>query len=266
MPSPAPTTSLLRELLFGVARCVNCRQQLGLAAVRAYGWSSVVLVSCVAIPPLPFLSKCCHNSSFFPCCMCVTCCCCWHNPHSVPTQAPVWSVTWSSRHEQQLLLGLDKGRVAMVDLRMTGPRALVYMSAGGLPPYQPWHTVISLPPDCRQSVEQQGGVQGEEQSGAAAGAAREAEQQQGVLPEALLACPGEVDRRRGGRWQVVEGQSERSSIWVEEPARAFTDNLNVQPFPVSQQLQLCISACAACLCCCVLHMVSWCILLELSSA
>lgn len=120
----------------------------------------------------------------------------------VPTQAPVWSVTWSSSNEQQLLLGLDKGRLALVDLRMTGSRALLFMSGtpassggskpvgssvpwtaaaapadgaagAGAAPVQPWHSLLALPQGWQQQH--------------AAGVAEEC-----VAPEALLASTGEA--------------------------------------------------------------------------
>lgn len=130
-------------------------------------------------------------------------------PRSVPTQAPVWSVAWSHRHEQQLILGLDKGRLAVVDLRMTGSRALLLMTAAANsssagrgscgagsgvtwlpaaapatvaaaamgaraqpPPLQPWHSLVALPRDWQQ---QHAADVGEDWA----------------TPEALLACTGE---------------------------------------------------------------------------
>lgn len=131
----------------------------------------------------------------------------------IPTQAPVWSVAWSRSHDQQLLLGLDKGRVAMVDLRMTGSRALVFRSgqpitttsssstmgpAGAMgwpaaagraagaappPPSQPWHSLLMLPDSWKQQH-------------AAAAAAGEG----CMAPDALLACPGALLCSRASLW------------------------------------------------------------------
>jgi hypothetical protein len=115
----------------------------------------------------------------------------------IPTQAPVWSVAWSRSNQQQLLLGLDKGRLAMVDLRMTGSRALLLVTgthsssssswppgataaaaaaaggaAGGAPPSQPWHSLVMLEEGWGQSM---GYLE---------------QQEEAVMPEALMACPG----------------------------------------------------------------------------
>ena len=121
----------------------------------------------------------------------------------IPTQAPVWSVAWSRSNQQQLLLGLDKGRLAMVDLRMTGSRALLLVTgtpssssssswppsaapttaaaaaatagaAGGAPPSQPWHSLVMLEEGWGQSM---GYLE---------------QQEERVMPEALMACPGRV--------------------------------------------------------------------------
>lgn len=102
---------------------------------------------------------------------------------SIPTQAPIWSVAWSQSNDQQLLLGLDRGRVALVDLRMTSDRALVFMTgrptnsssnigaaAAGL--CQPWHSLVMLPEGWQQQHAGASTVEGS------------------VAPEALLACAG----------------------------------------------------------------------------
>jgi hypothetical protein len=80
-------------------------------------------------------------------------------------------------------LGVDKGRLALVDLRMTGDRALLYMSPlpaaaaapGAAPgPSQPWHSLLMLPQDWQQQH--------------AAGIA----DADAATPEALLASAGGV--------------------------------------------------------------------------
>lgn len=50
----------------------------------------------------------------------------------LPGGAPVWSAAWSPSCDQQLLLGLDQGRLALFDLRMTGRphRGLLALTAG----------------------------------------------------------------------------------------------------------------------------------------
>jgi hypothetical protein len=122
----------------------------------------------------------------------------------IPTQAPVWSVAWSTSNDQQLLLGLDKGRVAQVDLRMSGSRALLFMTgtpgssgsgmsqaaaapAAAPPPLQPWHSLLTLPPDWQQ-----------QHAAAAAAAAAEG----ACMPEVLMACPGERGNKPCGRVAV----------------------------------------------------------------
>ena len=52
---------------------------------------------------------------------------------ALPGGAAVWSAAWSRACDQQLLLGLDHGRLALVDLRMTGRephRGLLLMASG----------------------------------------------------------------------------------------------------------------------------------------
>lgn len=109
----------------------------------------------------------------------------------------MWSVAWSRSNQQQLLLGLDKGRLAMVDLRMTGSRALLLVTgtpsssnsgwppgtaaaaaavgagAGGAPPSQPWHSLVMLEEGWGQGM-----------------GYLEQQQEERVMPEALMACPG----------------------------------------------------------------------------
>jgi hypothetical protein len=110
--------------------------------------------------------------------------------HMIPAPAgvSVWSAAWSSSNAQQLLLGLDRGRMALVDLRMSlGSSKLISLTSGsqqGLGggaaaagsssrPNQPLHTVAALP-------------QGWWQQHAAASDDRTL-----VEPEALVACAGE---------------------------------------------------------------------------
>lgn len=51
---------------------------------------------------------------------------------ALPGGAAVWSAAWSAACDQQLLLGLDHGRLALVDLRMTGRehKGLVLCASG----------------------------------------------------------------------------------------------------------------------------------------
>ncbi len=67
---------------------------------------------------------------------------------ALPAGAAVWSAAWSRRCDQQLLLGLDQGRVALVDLRATGRehKGLVMVSdGGGAIGRQPLLSVAPLP-------------------------------------------------------------------------------------------------------------------------
>lgn len=51
---------------------------------------------------------------------------------SVPTPGPVWDVAWSPASPCQLLLGLDRGRLGVADLRQ--PRDLLQLVAPAGPP------------------------------------------------------------------------------------------------------------------------------------
>jgi len=67
---------------------------------------------------------------------------------ALPGGATVWSAAWSRRCDQQLLVGLDHGRLGLVDLRMTGRehKGLVVLSAGeGVVGRQPLLRVAPLP-------------------------------------------------------------------------------------------------------------------------
>lgn len=69
---------------------------------------------------------------------------------SVPVQSPVWSVAWSTQYEHQLLLGLDRGRLAVADIRKPSGEMLVSCSSsgssssGGARVFQPLHRLIPL--------------------------------------------------------------------------------------------------------------------------
>lgn len=106
---------------------------------------------------------------------------------SVPVPGPVWSVAWSPRHEHQLLMGLDKGRLAVADLRKSGTEMLLYISSGsssssadGARPQQPLHSLIVL-----HSWQLDALLQAQQGGGAGS-------KWQGARPEAIVACAGGV--------------------------------------------------------------------------
>jgi hypothetical protein len=96
----------------------------------------------------------------------------------------VWSVAWSPQYEHQLLLGLDKGRLAVADLRKSGNDMLLYLSGGsssseGVRAQQPLHSMVPLHSWQLDSLlqVQQGGNAGSKW--------------QHARPEAIVACTGE---------------------------------------------------------------------------
>ncbi|WIA30890.1 hypothetical protein OEZ86_000943 [Tetradesmus obliquus] len=106
---------------------------------------------------------------------------------SVPVPGPVWSVAWSLQHEHQLLMGLDKGRLAVADLRRSGTEMLLYISSGsssssadGARPQQPLHSLIVL-----HSWQLDALLQAQQGGGAGS-------KWQGARPEAIVACAGGV--------------------------------------------------------------------------
>lgn len=98
---------------------------------------------------------------------------------SIPVSGPVWSVSWSPHNSHQLLLGLDKGRIAVADIRKSSSQALMLTSnaSSSCRPFQPLHSVIPLAPCQVQQLCSSGG-------GAAVW-------DNGSAPEAVVACAGE---------------------------------------------------------------------------
>ena len=54
----------------------------------------------------------------------------------MPPGTRVWSVAWSAACEHQLVAGLDRGRLALVDLRMTGRECKGLLSVAAAPGVQ----------------------------------------------------------------------------------------------------------------------------------
>ncbi|KAF6256445.1 hypothetical protein COO60DRAFT_105705 [Scenedesmus sp. NREL 46B-D3] len=113
-----------------------------------------------------------------------------HVPCSVPVPGPVWSVAWSPLYEHQLLMGLDKGRLAVADLRKSGRDTLLYVSGSssgeGVGTQQPLHSLTAL-----HSWQLDGLLQAR-QGGAASS------KWQDARPEAIVACAGEQLGSAGG--------------------------------------------------------------------
>lgn len=97
---------------------------------------------------------------------------------SIPVSAPVWSVAWSPLNSQQLLLGLDKGRIAVADIRKSSSQALLLTSnaSNSCRPMQPLHSLLTLQP----------GQLGQLSNSSGDGPSWEA----GAAPEAVVACAG----------------------------------------------------------------------------
>lgn len=101
---------------------------------------------------------------------------------SIPVSGPVWSVAWSPQHPQQLLLGLDKGRIAVADFRKSSREALLFISnaKSSCRPMQPLHSLIPL--QHSQLLQIQNSCSGSIGSGWGDNPA----------PEAVVACAGGV--------------------------------------------------------------------------
>lgn len=87
-----------------------------------------------------------------------------------------------------MLVGLDRGRVALADLRMSGDRAVLLVGGGGASgaaagaqPSQPLHSLVVLPPQLLQELWQDATGMADEDGDSC---------QPGLLPEALVACTG----------------------------------------------------------------------------
>lgn len=95
---------------------------------------------------------------------------------SIPVAGQVWSVAWSPQNSQQLLLGLDKGRIAVADLRKSSTEALLLTSSatGSSRPMAPLHSMLALQPSQLAQLSNSSGMQWDA----------------GAAPEAIVACAG----------------------------------------------------------------------------